>query len=195
MDLEQTIRDAAEKFAQQVVDTLRGMTLDELAGIVRLPVASTAAPAKKRAAKAVAKPVVAKAAKPAPKSLSAKLRAFRKVQGQYAGYLRGFTGVTRERIRAINASEGAAAALAEMRKLLKSAAPAVKATAKAATTKAAPAPKKLNMTPARKAALKTQGQYIGLIRGLPAAQKAKMKALAAKSGMAAAVAVMLKAKK
>jgi hypothetical protein len=110
MDLEQTIRDAAEKFAQQVVDTLRGMTLDELAGIVRSPVASTA-------------------------------------------------GATARKVRTAKAVE------------------------------------KLRMTPERKAALKVQGQYIGLIRGLPAAQKAAMKKLAGKSGMAAAVAVMLKAKK
>ena len=198
MDLEKQIRDAAEKFAKTVVDTLRGMTLDELAGIVRSPVASTAAAtARKRAAKASAKPVVAKATKPAPKPLSPKLRAFRKIQGQYAGYLRGFTGATRERIRAINASEGAAAALAEMRKLLKSAVPAAKAATAKKVAKAAtkPAPKKLKMTPARKAQLKVQGTYIGLIRGLPAAQKAAMKKIAAKSGMAAAVVAMLAAKK
>jgi hypothetical protein len=197
MDLEKQIRDAAEKFAKQVVDTLRGMTLDELAGIVRLPVASTAAaPARKRTAKAAAKPVVAKAAaKAAPKPLSPKLRAFRQVQGKYAGYLRGFTGTTRERIRAINAEKGAAVALAEMRKLLKSAAPAVKPPKKvtktaAKTVVAKPARRKLTITPARKAQLKVQGTYIGLMRSLPAAQKAAMKKLAAKSGMEAAVEVM-----
>jgi hypothetical protein len=51
------------------------------------------------------------------------------------------------------------------------------------------------MTPARKAQLKVQGTYIGLLRSLPAAQKAAMKKLAGKSGMAAAVEVMLKARK
>ena len=52
------------------------------------------------------------------------------------------------------------------------------------------APKKPKITPRRKAELKVHGTYIGLMRGLPVAEKAKMKALAAKSGMAAAVEVM-----
>ena len=133
-----------------------------------------------------------KAPKPAPKvkraagklRLSPKLRAFRKIQGQYAGYLRGFTGDVRERIRAINAEKGAAAALAEMRKLLR-------ASSKAGAKKAAkPASRKLKITPQRKAQLKIQGTYMGLLRGLPVAEKARMKLLAAKSGMAAAVEVM-----
>jgi hypothetical protein len=122
MDLEQTIRDAASEFAQTVVRILRNMTLDELAGIVRSPVAASTAGApvrKQRAAtKATSKPVAASAAS-----------------------------------------------------------------------------RKLSMTPARKAALKIQGQYIGLVRTRPAAVKAKMKKLAAAKGMAAAVEAMKRGKK
>jgi hypothetical protein len=122
LELEKTIRELAASFAATVVETLRGMTLDELAGIVRSPVvASTAgAPVRKaRASKQIApKPVAAKAE-----------------------------------------------------------------------------PRKLTITPARKAALKIQGQYIGLVRTLPAAVKAKMKKLAAAKGMAAAVVAMRAARK
>ena len=159
-----------------------------------------------------------KATKPAPKvkraagklRLSPKLRAFRKIQGQYAGYLRGFSGAARERIRQINASEGAASAVEEMKTLLREKAKAGKTRATAATKKptaatkskaakttsarkvpaARKASRKLKITPKRKAALRIHGAYIGLLRGLPVAEQAKIKALAAKSGMGAAVEVM-----
>lgn len=68
-----------------------------------------------------------------------------------------------------------------------------------ATAKKAPAPKptkparrKLKMTPKRRAQLKAQGTYIGLLRALPPKDKAKMKALAKEEGMAAAVEVIRK---
>ena len=131
-----------------------------------------------------------KAPKPAPKvkraagklRLSPKLRAFRKVQGLYAGYLRGFTGDARERIRQINASEGAASAVEEMKGLLREKAKAAKATAKKVTTRtaatkskaaktasartapaaakratASKASRKLKITPQRREQLKVQG--------------------------------------
>jgi hypothetical protein len=70
-------------------------------------------------------------------------------------------------------------------------------TRKKSTARKAPAPKptkptrrKLRETPQRRAQRKIHGTYIGLLRGLPKAEKAKMKALAAKNGMAAAVEVM-----
>jgi hypothetical protein len=57
----------------------------------------------------------------------------------------------------------------------------------AAATPAARAPRKLNLTPQRKAALKLQGQYMGYLRGLKPRQKSRVKALAAAKGVRAAV--------
>jgi hypothetical protein len=54
----------------------------------------------------------------------------------------------------------------------------------------APAPaRKLKLSPARRAALKLQGQYMGYMRGLKPRQKARVKALAAAKGVGAAVAL------
>ncbi len=47
--------------------------------------------------------------------------------------------------------------------------------------------RKLNLSPARRAALKLQGQYMGYMRGLQPAQKKRVKALAASKGVSAAV--------
>ena len=49
------------------------------------------------------------------------------------------------------------------------------------------APRKLNLTPQRRAALKLQGQYMGYLRGLKPRQKSRVKALAATKGVRAAV--------
>lgn len=49
--------------------------------------------------------------------------------------------------------------------------------------------RKLKLSPARRAALKLQGQYMGYMRGLKPAQKKRVKALAASKGVAAAVVV------
>lgn len=56
-----------------------------------------------------------------------------------------------------------------------------------------PAPaRKLNLSPARRAALKLQGQYMGYMRGLKPRPKARVKALAASKGVRAAVALARK---
>jgi hypothetical protein len=47
--------------------------------------------------------------------------------------------------------------------------------------------RKLKLSPARRAALKLQGQYMGYMRGLKPAQKKTVKALAASKGVSAAV--------
>jgi hypothetical protein len=53
-----------------------------------------------------------------------------------------------------------------------------------------PAPaRKLKLSPARRAALKLQGQYMGYMRGLKPQQKARVKALAASKGVRAGVAL------
>ncbi len=53
----------------------------------------------------------------------------------------------------------------------------------------APKKRKLKLSPARLAQLKLQGQYIGLIRNLKPAQKAKVKAVKTKKGMCATIAM------
>jgi hypothetical protein len=62
---------------------------------------------------------------------------------------------------------------------------------KAAVQKVA-APRKLKISPARRAQLRIHGTYIGMMRGLPAAAKAKIKAIAKDKGMKAAVEAMKK---
>ena len=55
---------------------------------------------------------------------------------------------------------------------------------------APPAPaRRLKLSPARRAALKLQGQYMGYMRGLKPRQKARVKALAAAKGVGTAVAL------
>lgn len=67
-----------------------------------------------------------------------------------------------------------------------------RASATTATQETVVAPRRLTLTPARRAALKVQGQYMGFIRGLAPAQKKRVKALAAKKGMAAGAALARK---
>jgi hypothetical protein len=45
----------------------------------------------------------------------------------------------------------------------------------------------LNLSPARRAALKLQGRYMGYVRGLKPRQKAKVKAVRASKGFLAAI--------
>lgn len=59
--------------------------------------------------------------------------------------------------------------------------------AEVATAPAARAPRKLNLSPQRRAALKLQGQYMGYLRGLKPRQQARVKALASAKGVRAAV--------
>ena len=53
---------------------------------------------------------------------------------------------------------------------------------------AAPARRTLRLSPARKAALKLQGQYMGYLRNLKPKQKAEVKALREKKGIRPAIA-------
>jgi hypothetical protein len=60
----------------------------------------------------------------------------------------------------------------------------------APTAQPAPTPpRKLKLSPARRAALKLQGQYMGYMRGLKPRQKARVKALAASKDIRAAIAL------
>jgi hypothetical protein len=58
-----------------------------------------------------------------------------------------------------------------------------------ATRAAAPVRRKLTITPKRRAQLKLQGQYMGTIRGLKPAQKAKVKAVKERRGIESAIKV------
>ena len=55
--------------------------------------------------------------------------------------------------------------------------------------------RKLKLSPARRAALRIQGAYIGLLRSLPAGKQAKVKLLAKTKGVKAAVEVMKRGRK
>jgi hypothetical protein len=52
--------------------------------------------------------------------------------------------------------------------------------------------RKLTITPARRTALKLQGRYMGYMRGLKPAQKAKVKKIRATQGIRAAIAAARK---
>jgi hypothetical protein len=100
------------------------------------------------------------------------------------GLLRNFTGTARNRIKGIAKARKFPGAIAEMKKLL-----AAKGTATKPAPKS-PAGHKLHLSPQRKVQLKLQGVYIGMMRSLPVAEKAKIKAVAKEKGMAAAIEVM-----
>ncbi len=194
-ELNTKIQKIAEAFAQTVIGTLRGMTLDDIAGLVQHGGTAVVEPVKARRA-ARARRSVKPAGKP---GLSAKQAGARRIQGQYLGYLRSFAGAERARIISLGKKSGIPAAVAEMLKLRQrkiAAKPAVAARKGRAITAPTPTKKtparKLKISPARAAQLKVQGAYIGLMRSLPAAEKARVKAIAAKKGMAAAVAKMRK---
>jgi len=58
----------------------------------------------------------------------------------------------------------------------------------AGSTAPMPARRKMTMTPARRAALKLQGQYMGQMRNLKPQHKAKVKKIRAEKGIRAAIA-------
>jgi hypothetical protein len=123
-NLHDRIQKVATEFARHVLGMLRGMTLDELVNITHLgrsaphPVEAPRAP---RAAKRPARAAKATVRTSRPKRRVAntpKMAAARKVQGQYMGLLRKFTGTKREQIKAVARKNSVAAAVAEMKKLL-----------------------------------------------------------------------------
>jgi hypothetical protein len=69
--------------------------------------------------------------------------------------------------------------------------PALAKETKASVTQAVakPARRKLRLSPERRRALKLQGSYLGYMRQLKPTQKAKVKAVKAKKGMRAAIAM------
>jgi len=67
--------------------------------------------------------------------------------------------------------------------------PAVDAGLRSAAKGAAAPRRKLNLSPARRAQLELQGQYIGHMRMLPSRQQAAVKALRAKKGIRPAIAL------
>jgi hypothetical protein len=70
--------------------------------------------------------------------------------------------------------------------------PALEASARAAAKGAARPRRKLQLSPARRAQLELQGQYIGHMRMLPARQQAAVKALRVKKGIRPAIALARK---
>jgi len=77
--------------------------------------------------------------------------------------------------------------LAAITRALQRLAPALEAGSAARPGNPAVRGRKLRLSAARRAALKLQGQYIGGLRNLKPKQKARVKALRAKSGLRAAI--------
>jgi hypothetical protein len=61
------------------------------------------------------------------------------------------------------------------------------ASGKATTNGAAPARRRMNLSPKQRAALKLQGKYMGTMRGLKPGQRAAVKKLRAEKGIQAAI--------
>jgi len=122
--LHDRIQKVATEFARSVLGMLRGMTLDELVNLTHFGRSAPQPARAPKAPKAAKRP--AQAAKPAVRAAKAKRRvantpkmaAARKVQGQYMGLLRKFTGAKREQLKALAKKNNVAAAVAEMKKLL-----------------------------------------------------------------------------
>jgi hypothetical protein len=68
----------------------------------------------------------------------------------------------------------------------------VPALAAASKSGVAPMPRKLRITPARRAALKLQGQYMGYMRNLKPTQKARVKKIREAKGIRSAIAAAKK---
>jgi len=138
-DFEKRIKRAADDFAQSVLETLRGLTLTELAKVIQVTGAAVVrrvrsqrvavAPAPKPAAKAKAAPKARPAAGRSPakqaatkakakQPLSPKQAAARRVQGQYLGLLRKFPANQKKQFRAIAQKDGVGAALSAIKSAL-----------------------------------------------------------------------------
>jgi hypothetical protein len=77
-------------------------------------------------------------------------------------------------------------------KALQRLAPSLKAVTAARAGGSVPPPRKLKLSPRRRAALKLQGRYMGYLRGLRAGQKTKVKALRVTKGFGPAIALAKK---
>lgn len=134
-DFENRIKKAADDFARSVLDTLRGLTLTELAKVIQVtgaavvrrvrpqrapaavPVPAKATPRTKPAARrAAAKPAAAKPKTRRP--LSPKQAAARRVQGQYLDLLRKFSDAQKKQFKAIAQQDGVGAALSAIKSAL-----------------------------------------------------------------------------
>jgi hypothetical protein len=120
-DFESRIKHAADEFAKSVLETLRGLTLTELAKVIQ--VTGEAVVRRVRSGRApVAAPKASK--RPAKKSvrakrpLSPKQAAARKIQGQYLGLLRKFPDTQRKQFKAIAQKNGVGAALTAIKSAL-----------------------------------------------------------------------------
>ena len=80
-------------------------------------------------------------------------------------------------------------AFAEIQAMLADLEKRVRRAERAAASKASSATRKLRITPKRRAQLKLQGAYMGFMRQLKPAQKARVKAVKEKRGFEAAIGV------
>jgi len=122
-NLNEKIQTVAADFARSVLGMIRSMTVNELISLTGLGggTAKAARKARKAAPAKTARKLPAGKSKAAPKrkiTNSPALAAARKIQGQYLGLLRKFSGKGRNRLKKIAKSGGVPAAVAEMKKLL-----------------------------------------------------------------------------
>lgn len=96
--------------------------------------------------------------------------------------------MTQRKTSVIRQLRAIGAALQSINRSLKQLAPMVDGRRAGRAALPAPAPtRKLKLSPARRDALKLQGQYMGYMRGLKPRQKARVKALAASKNIRAAI--------
>ena len=130
-EMETKVREVAENLAGEIIATLRGMTLEELAGLVRTPgtatgprVKQSGSPAKPRKATPTKKAVPAKAGTVIKRkdgrtfTNTAKAIKAHKLQGQYIGHLGRVPAKEKEHFRNIAHEKGVAAAVAALKKRL-----------------------------------------------------------------------------
>ncbi|NMC72738.1 MAG: hypothetical protein GYA57_22165 [Myxococcales bacterium] len=109
--LQAKIEEVATRFAETIVETIRGLTIDELTGFMGAARGALLGQEKKPAAAA---PQKAKA----PRVESAKQRAARKIQGSYIGLLRKFTPKEKLLYKRIAKDKGVPEAIVAMKKKL-----------------------------------------------------------------------------
>lgn len=106
--LQEKIEDVARRFAETIVETIRGVTLDELAGMLGPTRGAATAPA----------PSAGGPKGSGPRVESAKQRAARKLQGSYIGLLRKFAPREKLAYKRIAREQSVAAAIGAMKKKL-----------------------------------------------------------------------------
>lgn len=109
--LQAKIEEVATRFAETIVETIRGLTIDELSGFMGAARGALLGEKKKKTSAAGPKGTT-------PRVETAKQRAARKIQGSYIGLLRKFTPKEKLVYKRIAKEKGVPEAIAAMKKKL-----------------------------------------------------------------------------